>query len=64
MLALAVGTGLGLSTSRDIIRRLGGDIRVESSADKGTRFTVVLPAASTEQLSDGAADSRGHRAPT
>ena len=59
-----VGTGLGLSTSRDIIRRLGGDIRVESSADKGTRFTVVLPAASTEQLSDGAADSRGHRAPT
>ncbi|HEX2656669.1 MAG TPA: response regulator [Polyangia bacterium] len=40
-----VGTGLGLSTSREIVRRLGGEIRVESSAATGTRFTVALPAA-------------------
>ncbi|MES1207817.1 MAG: ATP-binding protein, partial [Pseudomonadota bacterium] len=42
-----MGTGLGLSTSRDIIRRHGGEIRVESSAETGTRFTLVLPAAGT-----------------
>jgi len=59
-----VGTGLGLSTSRDIIRRLGGDIRVESSAERGTRFTVVLPAASAEDVSSAANDSRAHRIPT
>jgi signal transduction histidine kinase len=41
-----VGTGLGLSTSRDIVRRLGGEIRVDSTADRGTRFTVAVPAAS------------------
>jgi signal transduction histidine kinase len=40
-----MGTGLGLSTSRDIIRRHRGEIRVESSVDAGTRFTLVLPAA-------------------
>jgi signal transduction histidine kinase len=40
-----VGTGLGLSTSREIVRRVGGEIRVESSAATGTRFTVALPAA-------------------
>src|SRR3569832_1709486 len=56
-----VGTGLGLSTSRDIVRRLGGDIRVESSAEKGTRFTVVLPAAAAEDMGDVASDSRGQR---
>lgn len=39
----AFGTGLGLSTSRDIVRRLGGEMRVESSAELGTRFTLVLP---------------------
>lgn len=55
-----VGTGLGLSTSRDIVRRLGGDIRVESSAEKGTRFTVVLPAASADDLSGG---NDSHRVP-
>ena len=59
-----VGTGLGLSTSRDIIRRLGGEIRVESSAERGTRFTVVLPAASAADISAATAnDSRGHKVP-
>jgi len=45
-----VGTGLGLSTSRDIVRRLGGEIRVESSAETGTRFTVSLPAAPSDRV--------------
>lgn len=37
------GTGLGLSTCRDIIEAHQGRIRVESSIGKGTQFTLKLP---------------------
>ncbi|MBI4965478.1 MAG: two-component sensor histidine kinase [Desulfomonile tiedjei] len=37
------GTGLGLSITYGIIRRLGGDIEVQSKVGQGTRFTVFLP---------------------
>jgi signal transduction histidine kinase len=39
------GTGLGLSTCRDIIEAHRGRIRVESTLGKGTAFTLKLPAA-------------------
>jgi two-component system, cell cycle sensor histidine kinase and response regulator CckA len=38
------GTGLGLSTAQSIVRNHGGRMQVESSPEKGTRFTVYLPA--------------------
>ncbi len=37
------GTGLGLSISYNIVRRHGGEIRVVSQPDAGSRFIVELP---------------------
>lgn len=37
------GTGVGLSTCRDIVEAHRGRIRVESTVGKGTAFTVRLP---------------------
>lgn len=38
------GTGLGLSVSLGIIQKHGGEIKVASQVNKGTTFTVLLPA--------------------
>jgi DNA-binding response OmpR family regulator len=37
------GTGLGLTITRKLAQMMGGDIRVESEAGKGSRFTFELP---------------------
>ena len=42
--ANVTGTGLGLTLARDVIRMHGGDIRVQSQLNKGSTFTVTLPA--------------------
>jgi len=39
------GTGLGLPTTRRILREHGGDISVDSEPEKGTRFVIELPLA-------------------
>jgi signal transduction histidine kinase len=39
------GIGLGLSISRDLARAMKGDLTVESTEGKGTRFTLSLPRA-------------------
>jgi signal transduction histidine kinase len=54
-----VGTGFGLSISRDIVERAGGTIAAESPAARypsllpGSRFVVRLPAAGAEAVEDG-----------
>ncbi len=44
------GTGLGLSITYGIIKRLGGDIAVESEQGVGTTLTITLPKGQREAM--------------
>ncbi|HVM97737.1 MAG TPA: ATP-binding protein, partial [Candidatus Acidoferrales bacterium] len=46
------GTGLGLSVSYAIVQAHGGDLTAQSSATIGTIFTLRLPVAEEERVSD------------
>jgi PAS domain S-box-containing protein len=37
------GTGLGLTISKNLVKLLGGDIRIDSDRGQGTRFYITLP---------------------
>jgi PAS domain S-box-containing protein len=49
------GTGLGLSSVFATTRRLGGSVDVETTLDRGTRFSFFLPCTSVEVPTDGSA---------
>jgi signal transduction histidine kinase/CheY-like chemotaxis protein/HPt (histidine-containing phosphotransfer) domain-containing protein len=38
-----VGTGLGMTITKTLIKLMDGDIKIESEVDKGSVFTVFLP---------------------
>jgi signal transduction histidine kinase len=44
------GTGLGLSIAKAVAEAHGGSISVTSTLNKGSEFTVILPAAPQEKL--------------
>lgn len=44
------GSGLGLSIVQEAVGRMGGRVTVESEVGKGSRFTIVLPLASSERM--------------
>ena len=48
------GSGLGLATAHSIIAKHNGYISVESALDKGTTFSIYLPAKSDAQITDTA----------
>jgi PAS domain S-box-containing protein len=51
--APASGAGLGLTISRRLARRMGGEISVESTVGVGSAFVVWLPVAPLESLRTG-----------
>jgi len=46
------GTGLGLHISRELARKMGGDITVESAEGQGSRFTVSVPVSDGAEMDD------------
>jgi signal transduction histidine kinase len=44
------GTGLGLFTCIELLKPLGGEMKVESKVGEGTTFTVVLPKTNSDNL--------------
>jgi CheY-like chemotaxis protein len=54
------GNGLGLATSRDIVREHGGAMHVQSVAGIGSRFEVWLPRMDAEALMPGGAPRFGN----
>jgi signal transduction histidine kinase len=42
------GSGIGLALAREVIRMHGGDVTIQSQIDKGSTFTLAVPASSAE----------------
>lgn len=47
------GTGLGLPITRGIVRKFGGEMKVESVEGRGTTFTIMLPVRTSTRQTDG-----------
>lgn len=54
------GTGLGLSICYGIIKKMGGEIKVESRVGEGTRFEISIPAGDPGAAAQAAAADPKH----
>ncbi len=45
-----LGTGIGLSIVHELVRVLGGEIKVRSTIGKGTQFTITMPVHSNAEV--------------
>jgi signal transduction histidine kinase len=45
----AEGTGLGLSICNEIVKKHGGELKIESEPGKGTTVSIFLPVAGAEK---------------
>jgi PAS domain S-box-containing protein len=52
------GAGIGLSLARNIVRALGGEVRLQSEVGRGSAFTILVP------VGDPAAASESSPSPT
>jgi PAS domain S-box-containing protein len=43
------GAGIGLSLARNIVRALGGEVRLQSDPGRGSVFTILVPAGDTAE---------------
>ncbi len=60
--AHAIGTGIGLTLTRELVKLLGGDISVQSKLAKGTVFEVKLPLSSAGAIDGQSLSNRQFRA--
>jgi PAS domain S-box-containing protein len=49
------GAGIGLSLARNIVRALGGEIKLESEPGEGSVFTIVVPSGEPSEIAESAA---------
>ncbi|HUX37958.1 MAG TPA: ATP-binding protein, partial [Rectinemataceae bacterium] len=57
----AGGAGIGLSLARNIVRALGGEIRLTSEQGSGSRFTILVPAGEIDSAGPALSFADDHR---